>query len=190
MDAEKLAEELADFWFSVIAEAGWEHRARILKEIHAQLRADMATRAEYEAVAPRFVAALVDRLGEPPVTNRTQAEIYATSAFELHREAARIWSERAGPDRPSGRAKADGDRRRFSREAVDAISEIWLAGRRSPCQLVDLSLGGARVMLWEPAPVPGTEVRLALPNAGIRDATVVFRNDVGMGIRFADQPAA
>ena len=190
MDADRLSQELVDFWFSVISEAGWEHRASILKEIHAQLRADMATRAEYEAVAPLFVAALIERLGEPPVANRTQAEIYATSAFGRHREAARVWSENVGTERQSGGAAADGDRRRFPREAIDAISEVWLAGRRSPCQLVDLSLGGARVMLWEPAPVPGTEVRLALPNAGIRDATVAFRNDVAMGLRFADQPAA
>ena len=191
MDADTLAEELADFWFSAIAEAGWAERVRILKEICAQLLADMETRAEYEAVSPRFVAALIERLGAPPVESTAQAQIYATSALDRHREASRAWSQRAVASGSRSDTLPTGvERRRFPRRPVDAISEVWLRERRSPCRLVDLSLGGARVMLWEPAPVPGTEVRLALPNARIRAATVVFRNDVAMGIRFADQPAA
>lgn len=190
MDADKLAEELADFWFSAIVEAGWEERVRILKEICAQLLADMETRAEYEAVAPRFVAALIERLGVPPVEHAAQAQIYATSALERHREASRAWSRSAAAsDSPPHTLPASGERRRFARRAVDAISEIWVRERRSPCQLMDLSLGGARVMLWEPAPDPGTAVRLVLPDAGMREATVVFRDDAVMGLRFAVQPA-
>ena len=191
MDADTLAEELADFWFSAIAEAGWAERVRILKEICAQLLADMETRAEYEAVSPRFVAALIERLGAPPVESTAQAQIYATSALDRHREASRVWSQRAvASGSRSGTLPTGEERRRFPRRPVDAISEIWLLERRSPCQLMDLSLGGARVMLWEPAPDPGTAVRLDLPGAGLREATVVFRDDAVMGLRFAVQPAS
>lgn len=190
MDADKLAEELADFWFSAIAEAGWEERVRILKDICAQLLADMETRAEYEAVAPHFVAALIERLGVPAVENGAQAQIYATSALERHREASKAWSQSAAaPDSLPDTLPAGKERRRFPRRAVDAISEIWVRERRSPCQLMDLSLGGVRVMLWEPAPDPGTAVRLALPGEGVREATVAFRDDAVMGLRFAVQPA-
>lgn len=190
MDADKLAEELADFWFSAVAEAGWDGRVKILKEICAQLLADVETRAEYDAVAPLFVAALIERLGVPAVENGAQARIYATSALERHREAARAWSRSAAVSQSlSDTLSAGEERRRFPRRAVDAISEIWVRERRSPCQLVDLSLGGVRVMLWEPAPDPGTAVRLALPDAGLREATVVFRDDAVMGLRFAVQPA-
>jgi hypothetical protein len=190
MKPDELAEELADFWFSAIVRATWEDRLKFLKEIDAQLRADIEKRADYEAVSPRFVAAVIERLGVPPVENRAQAEIYATSARERHREVARVWSQSSATGTLPATASAGGDRRRFARRAVDAVSEIWVQERRSPCRLVDLSLGGARVVLWEPAPVPGTVVRLALPDAGLREATVVFRDDVAMGLRFVDQSAA
>jgi hypothetical protein len=39
-------------------------------------------------------------------------------------------------------------------------------------------------------PEPGAEVRLAVPDKGIRDAIVVFANDLGIGLRFAEEPLA
>jgi len=186
---DELAEDLANFWFSAIAVASWEGRLKILKQIDAQLIADLERLSEYEAVAPRFVAAVVERLGFPPVENRIQAQIYARSAFERHRDAARVWLQTVATGTPPDKAPGGPDRRRFARRAIDAISEVWVHERRSPCHLLDLSPGGARVTLWEPAPDPGTPVRLALPDEGLREATVVFRDGAVMGLRFAVQPA-
>ena len=184
------AEDLAHFWFSAIAVASWEGRLKLLKQIDAQLLADLEKAADYEAVAPRFVAAMIERLGCPPVESRAQAQIYVRSAFAHHRDAAQAWSQRAGTGALPETASGGGDRRRFVRRDVDAISEVWVHERRSPCHLLDLSLGGARVTLWEPAPDPGTPVRLALPDEGVREATVAFRDGAVMGLRFVVQPAA
>jgi uncharacterized protein with von Willebrand factor type A (vWA) domain len=95
MKVDELAEELADFWLSAVAEAGWEERLQILNEIHAQLLSDIESRAEYDALSPLFVAALVERLGAPLVESDAQARIYACSNNEGHRDAARVWSYRA-----------------------------------------------------------------------------------------------
>jgi hypothetical protein len=190
MNLDELAEDLANFWFSAIAVASWEGRLKILKQIDAQLLVDIEKRSDYEAVAPRFVAAVIERLGFPPVENRAQAQIFATSARERHRDAATVWLQCMATGTPPDTAPGGRDRRRFARKAVDAISEVWVHERRSPCHLLDLSLGGARVTLWEPAPDPGTPVRLALPDEGLREATVVFRDGAVMGLRFAVQPAA
>jgi len=189
MKPDELAQDLANLWFSAIAVASWEGRLKVLKQIDAQLLDDLETRSDHEAVLPRFVAAVIERLGFPPVENRFQAEIYARSAREDHRDAANVWLQGVATDTPPHTAPGGPDRRRFARRDVDVISEIWVHERRSPCQLLNLSLGGVRVTLWEPAPDPGTPVRLALPDEGLREATVVFRDGAVMGVRFSEQPA-
>ena len=190
MKAAELAEELAEFWFSAIARASWEARLKIFQEIDAQLLADLEKRSEYEEVWPRFVAAVIERLGVPPVTNEAQAKIYASSINDRHRDAASAWIAH-GTDTAAPTADVQGrNRRRFARQPIDGITELWFQGRSAPCRLVDLSPGGARVVPDGVEPIPGTAVRVALPNAGIRDATVVFRNNTGVGLQFADQPAA
>ncbi len=191
MRADELAAELVEFWFAALAVAGWERRLQILKGIRAQMLANVEIRAESDAVSPRFIAAIIERLDAPPVESAAQAQIYSSSSEARHQEAARAWSYRS--DRMAAKL-ADGfvreERRRFPREYVDALSEIWVRGRAAPCLLLDLSDGGARVVVREPAPSPGTTVRLAVPDAGVRDATVVFRNSGGIGVQFRDQPTA
>jgi hypothetical protein len=189
MKPDELAQDLANLWFSAIAVASWEGRLKVLKQIDAQLLDDLERRSDYEAVLPRFVAAVIERLGFPPVENRCQAQIYARSACERHRDVANVWLQGVATGTLPHAAPGGPDRRRFARRDVDGISEVWVHERRSPCQLLDLSLGGVRVTLWEPAPDPGTPVRLALPDEGFREATVVFRDGAVMGLRFAVQPA-
>lgn len=186
MSADDLAEELADFWFTAIARVGWEQRLKILKEIHAQLRADLQTQAEYHAVCPRFVAALIDRLGDPAIENDAQAEIYASSLSDQHRLAARAWSHR-GPtisDWPGV------ERRRHHRQPLESTGEIWILGHAVRCRFVDLSQSGARVLVEEAEPSTGTTVQLAMPGGVVCDATVVFRSHLGVGLRFADPARA
>ena len=190
MRVDELAEELADFWFPAIAGVGWEDRLRILKEVDSQLRTDIEARAEYEAVCPRFIAALLERLGVPPIENQAQARIYSSSAYPHHRMAAEIWAQRKGSVAHSDEDVLGHERRRFPRHPVDAVSEIWVGGQARACRLLDLSQGGARVRLPDLQPDPGTPVRLAIPNAGLREATVVFRGGSGVGVRFSEQTVA
>jgi hypothetical protein len=187
MKADELAEELAEFWFSAIDRASWDRRLEILQEIDAQLIGDLERRSDYEAVWPRFVAAVIDRLGAPAVTHHAQAKIYASSANPNHREAASAWTAQGANGQDGA---GSGDRRRFARQTIDGISEIWVRGHAASCRLVDLSPGGARVLVEDAAPVPGTQVRLAVPSSGVRSATVVFRNQMGIGLEFSDRPAA
>ncbi|MBK1704663.1 PilZ domain-containing protein [Halochromatium glycolicum] len=185
---EKLVAELADFWFSALEHGNWEQRLQVLDKIHEQLRVDLATDAEYRQISPQFVAAIIERLGAPQVEAGAQAKIYALSANEVHRDASRAWNLQNGPDEPEHLS----DRRRFPRKIVNLLTDIWIQGFTFPCRLVDISLGGARVAVQETeVPPPGTEVRVIVPEKGIRDAIVVFVNDsLEMGLRFLEQPEA
>jgi len=136
------------------------------------------------------VGAVIERLGVPPVTNEAQARIYASSINDRHRDAASAWIAQGAVAGEPGADVEGRDRRRYARHPIDGITELWFQGRSAPCRLVDLSPGGARVVPDGVEPVPGTAVRVALPEAGIRDATVVFRNKAGVGLEFADRPAA
>ena len=190
MRADELAEELAEFWFSAVADAGWDARLEILREVDAQLRADLEQKSEYDVVFPRFVAAIIERLGAPPVSENAQATIYDCSADERHRAAARLWSVGAVSEGAPSPDRSAEERRRFRRQRVNFISEIWMQGRAAPCRVIDLSTGGARVLAQGIDPEPGTQVHLAVPESGVREARVVFRNDLGIGLQFAEHPAA
>ncbi|MBK5930601.1 PilZ domain-containing protein [Halochromatium salexigens] len=183
---EPLVEELAEFWVSALEHGNWERRLHVLNKIHDQLRADLATKAEFDMVSPRFVAAIIDRLGAPPVESEAQAKIYAYSLNEVHRDAASAWSLR----HRSLEGSDQSDRRRFPRKVVNMLSEIWIQGFTAPCRLIDVSLGGARVALQQAdAPEPGTEVRVVVPGKGICEAIVVFvNNSLEAGLRFCHQP--
>lgn len=182
----KLAEELADFWFSALEHGNWEQRLHVLGKIHEQLRADLATEAEYAAISPQFVATIIERLGAPALEVEAQSKIYALSANELHRDASRAWSLQHLADEPGHPS----DRRRFPREMVNLLTDIWIQGFTFPCRLVDISMGGARVAVQEHealAPMAGAEVRVIVPEKGIRNAIIVFVNDsLEMGLRFLD----
>jgi len=190
MSVEELAEELADFWLSALAETNWEGRLKLLGEIHSQLYADLESQSEYDALSPRFVAAIIERLGSPRVESDAQAEVYGSSFNPQHQEAAKAWRYRAAPGASQG---ADGprpsDRRRFPRRVIDAPSQILVQGHAAMCRLVDLSRGGARVTVRASgvSPEPGMKVRLEVPESGLREAIVVFASGVGIGLKFADQ---
>lgn len=188
MRVEELAEELADFWFSAIAEAEWDRRLQILTEIHLQLRADIESREEYDALSPLFVASVIQRLGAPAVSNEAQAQVYGYSRDPRHRAAVDAWryGSSATESAPSDGVAGSSERRRWPRMMVDALSEMWIRGRPAPCRLIDLSQGGARIAVLRdtPTPEPGTSVRVAVPKAGLRDAIVVFANSMAIGLRF------
>ena len=185
---QRLVEDLVDFCFSPFEQGNWEQRFQVLGKIHEQLRTDLATDAEYRDISPRFVAAVIERLGAPPVESGAQAKIYALSSNEVHRDASRAWTMQNRVEEPANLS----DRRRFPRKIVNLLTDIWIQGFTFPCRLVDISRGGARVAVQQTeAPEPGTPVRVIVPDKGICDAIVVFVNDsLEMGLRFLDQPQA
>ena len=187
MRAEELGEELADFWLSAMVSADWDERYRLLEEIFTQLRSDLDDANQFEAVSRSFVSALIQRIGEAPVESAAQARVYALSGSARHRDAAMAVARKAGwqlgvPALSSPSA----DRRRFPRRTTNVMGELWISGKAAPCRVTDLSEGGARVLVPEPSPSPGAAVLLAVPDSGMRDATVVFRGDSGLGLRFND----
>lgn len=191
MSHEKLALELADFWFPVIADANWDQRLRILDEIHGQLHQDLETAEEYEQVSASFVAALIDRLGSPPITHTAQAQIYAGSAEERHWGAAMAWQLGETQDERPTSAPMPAERRRWPRKIVNQFTEIWVQGRRARCRLVDISRYGARVMplRYQPRLSPGTPVRVAMAEGRVHDGYVVFSGPRGVGLEFQEAAA-
>ncbi|WP_017941942.1 MULTISPECIES: PilZ domain-containing protein [unclassified Thioalkalivibrio] len=190
MSHEKLALELADFWFPAIANETWAERLRLLDEIHGQLYQDLETAEEYEQVSASFVAALIDRLGSPPVTDPAQAEVYAGSAEERHWGAAMVWQFGEGQEAGEA-APAREERRRWPRRMVNLFTEMWVQGHPARCRLVDISRFGARVMplRYQPRLPPGTAIRVAIPDGGVRDGVVVFSSPRGVGLQFANAAA-
>lgn len=187
MRAEELGEELADFWFSAMASADWDERYRLLKEILTQLRADIDDGNQFEAVSRSFVSALIRRVGEASVESAAQARFYALSGSTRHRDAAMTRAQAEGWQLDVAVLPSpSSERRRFPRRTTNVIGELWISGKAAPCRVTDLSEGGARVLVPEPSPGPGAVVLLAIPDAGMRDATVVFRGSSGLGLRFAD----
>ncbi|WP_018873788.1 PilZ domain-containing protein [Thioalkalivibrio sp. ALJ16] len=191
MSHEKLALELADFWFPVIADENWDQRLRILDEIHGQLYQDLETTEEYEQVSASFVAALIDRLGAPPVTHPAQARIYAGSAEERHWGGALAWQFGVEQDADTDAPPARMERRRWPREMVNLLTEMWIQGRPARCRLVDISRFGARVMplRYQPRLPPGTTIRVVVPDGRVRDGIVVFSGPRGVGLEFQEAAA-
>ena len=88
MDTDRLAEELVDRWSAALARRDWPERLQLLSDIHEKLREDVDSIETYADLSPRFIASLVDRLGDIEVTCAEQAHVYANSGRSDHREAA------------------------------------------------------------------------------------------------------
>ena len=98
---QSLAAELARRCYPPLRHKPWPDRRAALDEMHDQLRDDLSD-AAFRATFPLFVAALVERFGNPPIEHPAQAGIYANSARPEHRRvAAAALDHLAGP--PSGR---------------------------------------------------------------------------------------
>ena len=80
----------------------------------------------------------------------------------------------------------DGKCRRATPRAPTSIdTAIRSAGvaRRSPCRIIDISSGGARLRLYEIL-APGTSIQIALPGRGLVDASIVWADGREAGCRF------
>ena len=60
------------------------------------------------------------------------------------------------------------------------------ATSRSPCRIIDISMSGARLRLYQDL-APDTSIRISLPGKGLVDARIVWADGREAGCRF-DRP--
>ncbi|WP_018861158.1 PilZ domain-containing protein [Thioalkalivibrio sp. ALJ3] len=179
LSQKSLAQNLADFWHPAMLKRSWGERLDLMNDIYQQLHRFSANDEEYESWAGQVVAAVIERLGEPPITDPDQADLYVCSLEPRHWAAAFAWRYgRKSPNRP--------DQRCWPRYAVNLLTEIGIRKEWHKCRLIDLSRGGARIALVRPFPYlsPDTALQLLIPTAGTFDAVVVSDRRVGLGLRF------
>ena len=125
----------------------------------------------------------------------------AAGAQPLIAAAGRLWTAGAAEARQAAAAatpepavvKADGaDRRRHRRRAVHVLGRLAHTARNEDCDVLDLSVGGARVRSSDPAPstIYAGGVTLHLDRRRRLPAEVVWRQGDQLGLRFAEPAAA
>ena len=67
--------------------------------------------------------------------------------------------------------------------AFDTQFRIPSGASRSPCRIIDISTGGARLRLYERL-APETSIRISLPGRGLVDAYIVWADGREAGCRF------
>jgi len=70
--------------------------------------------------------------------------------------------------------------------AFDTRFHLSSASVRSPCRIIDISSGGARLRLYQQL-APETSIRLSLPGKGLVDAHIIWADGREAGCRF-DRP--
>jgi hypothetical protein len=93
---------------------------------------------------------------------------------------------------PSAPAAAPAERRRHERISVSFFGTVRLtAGRSAECLVVDLSAGGAKIMLGEHLAIaPADPVGLEIEKFGAFRAEAVWRRGTFVGLRFSEPPEA
>ena len=90
-----LAVELADRCASsLLSPHDWALVSNELRQVRDQLREDLPNEAEFASVFGDFVAALIERLGNPDIGSLEQVRVYAQSRDKRHRSRAAAWLDR------------------------------------------------------------------------------------------------
>lgn len=79
-----------------------------------------------------------------------------------------------------GKCRRDAPR---SITAFDTDLRMPSTASRSPCRIIDISSGGARLRLYQDL-APETSIQIALPVQGLVDAHIVWANGSEAGCRF------
>jgi len=171
MEIEALATELAERWAPMMERMDWQERLRLLGEIHEKLLEDLGNFDIYAELSPRFIAKLVDRIGNGTVSSAEQAHVFANSGEARHRRASGEWFRRArAGEKPIVTVP---DRRAAPRRPVNRPIACFAPGGDSfDCWLVNLSRSGALVTAPE-TPDMGSEVALDIPEVGTTVGDVV-----------------
>lgn len=82
--------------------------------------------------------------------------------------------------------RGGGGRRAAPRGRSSVDTSLRTAATRSPCRIIDISTGGARLRLYEELAAE-TSIQIALPAKGLVDAHIVWANGREAGCRF-DRP--
>jgi hypothetical protein len=85
----------------------------------------------------------------------------------------------------------DGEKRKDHRQSLRYPAKIDLGDGTPPvpCELADVSVSGARVVVEDPARVPDQFVLLLAPEHGtIRRCKVIWREDNRLGLQFLKTP--
>jgi hypothetical protein len=90
-EIEPLVEELVRRWIGSFVAKDWSERLEFLNQLHEQLLEDLGDLDLYCAVSPVFIRRLIEDLSEDPVGSAAQANVYANSESEEHRQAAGAW---------------------------------------------------------------------------------------------------
>ena len=90
-EIDRLSDELADRWLPSLKEKNWRDRLALVAEIHEQLKEDLADIELYTSLSPVLVRKIINGLPQDPITDDAQAQIYANSDFETHRQLALEW---------------------------------------------------------------------------------------------------
>src|SRR5581483_11763055 len=80
---------------------------------------------------------------------------------------------------------AQGERRRHHRFDTMPVATLNCGGRLLPCIVTNVSRGGARVRLLEPADLPRDAVVLQSSRYGTMMSQVVWQLDLQVGLKFA-----
>ncbi len=75
--------------------------------------------------------------------------------------------------------------REFERHTFVSTAELLLGDRKMPCEVCNLSLGGAMVRVGKPLP-QGRALTLSMEPFGKLAATAVWNRDDTSGIKFTD----
>ncbi len=118
---------------------------------------------------------------------RTVMEIDPDSASS--EDMARLWDylfnhiAKVAPETREDRRGGDRDRRKFPRQTYDQIATYTLGGMVFPCQIQDISAGGASILAPAP-PVQGRELILHVPYLGEFRAEPVHVDGERAGLKF------
>lgn len=171
MEVEALATELAERWAPMMERMDWPERLQLLGEIHEKLLEDLGNFDIYAELSPRFIARLLDRVGNGTISSAAQAHIFANSAEDRHRRASGEWFRRSR----SGEATVVTvpDRRAAPRRPVNRPAAFFGPGGE-PFEgwLVNLSRSGALITAPD-VPAMGSEVALDIPEVGATVGDVV-----------------
>jgi hypothetical protein len=91
----------------------------------------------------------------------------------------------ADRDRPTGRDIVE--RREHPRARIDGAAELLLGPLRFPCAVVDVSSGGAQLVLSERI-APLSPATLRIVNVGALHCRVVWSKGDRTGVRFLHEP--
>lgn len=80
------------------------------------------------------------------------------------------------------------DRRTYQRQAVIWDAALQMEGKRADCTVLNLSAGGAKVMIDRPE-VTSKFVTLGIPQFGNFTGEVAWRHGHTIGIRFHEEPS-